>query len=100
MVEADKNDSITVGGPLLLTDANLLAKASEHDDFAATTVFSDRWKTRHLICMKKILGEEKSVSEDVESWFHSPLPDLYKPEDIDNADETGLFYKLLPDRRG
>ena len=51
--------------------------------------------------MKKVSGEEKSVSkEDVEPWLHSTLPDLlkkYKPEDIYNADETGLFYKLHPD---
>ena len=51
--------------------------------------------------MKKLSGEEKSVSEeDVEPWLSSTLPDLlkkYKPEDIYNADETGLFYKLQPD---
>ena len=52
--------------------------------------------------MRKISGEETSVSEEVvEPWIHSILPDLlkkYKPEDIYNADETGLFYKLQPDR--
>ena len=51
--------------------------------------------------MKKIFGEEKSVSEeDVKPWLYSILPELlkkYKPEDIYNADETGLFYKLQPD---
>ena len=90
-----RNDNIAVNGPLLL------AKDLGHDDFVATTGFIDRWKTRHSICMKKVSGEGKSVSEDVEPWLHSTLPDLlkkYKPEDIYNADEKGLFYKLQPDR--
>ena len=95
-----RNDNIAVNGPLLLAKANSLAKDLGHDDFVATTGFIDRWKTRHSICMKKVSGEEKSVSEeDVEPWLHSTdLLKKYKPEDIYNADETGLFYKLQSDR--
>ena len=52
--------------------------------------------------MKEISGEENSVPEKaIEPWISSILPDLlkkYKPEDVYNADETGLFYKLQPDR--
>ena len=81
---------------------DLLAKDLGHDNFAVTTGFIDRWKTRHLIGMKKISGEENSVPEEaIEPWISSILPDLlkkYKPEDVYNADETGLFYKLQPDR--
>ena len=46
--------------------------------------------------------DKKSVSEDnVQPRINSVLPDLlahFKPEDILNADETGLFYNLQPDR--
>ena len=90
-----RNDSIAASGPLLLAKANSLAKVLGHDDFIATTGFIDCWKTTHSICMKK------SVSEDVELWLRSTLRHLlkkYKPEDIYNADETGLFHKLQPDR--
>ena len=34
-------------------------------------------------------------------WLSQTLPSLlaeYKPEDIFNADETGLFWKCLPDK--
>ena len=97
-----RSSDIAISGPLLVAKANLLAKDLGHDNFAVTTGFIDRWKTRHLIGMKKISGEENSVPEEaIEPWISSILPDLlkkYKPEDVYNADETGLFYKLQPDR--
>ena len=63
--------------------------------------FIDHGKIRHSIGTKKVSGEEKSVAdEDIEPWISNSLLDLlkrFKPEDIYNADETGLFYKLQPD---
>ena len=62
----------------------------------------DRWKTRHGISSKRVCGEEREVSPaDTESWRSSVLPPLleqFKPEDIYNLDETGLFFRLKPDR--
>lgn len=99
--QARSND-IAMSGPLLLAKANSLAKDLGYDDFVVTTGFIDRWKTRHMIGMKKISGEENSVPEQaIGPWINNVLPDLlkkYKPEDVYNADETGLFYKLQPDR--
>ena len=64
-----RSDNIVVNGPLLLAKVNSLTKHLGHDDFVATTGFIDRWKTRHSICINKISGEKKSVSEeDVEPW--------------------------------
>ena len=64
--------------------------------------FIDRWKRRHAIGMKQLSGESNSVSDsDTRPWLDLTLPELlsqYKPEDVFNADETGLFYKLRPDR--
>ena len=65
----------------------------------ATTGF--RWKKRHGIVMKKVSGEAASVAEDMQPWLDVVLPHLlsnYKPEDVYNVDETGLFYKLKPDK--
>ena len=51
--------------------------------------------------MKKFSGEAASVAEDMQPWLDVALPHLlskYKPEDVYNVDETGLFYKLKPDK--
>ena len=96
-----RSQNITVNGPILMAKANSLAKDFGNDAFTATTGFIDRWKIRHAIGMKKVSGEEKSVAEeDIKPWISDALPDLlkrFKPEDIYNADETGLFFKLQPD---
>ena len=95
-----RNGTIAISGPLLLAKAFLLAKDLGHNDFVATTGYQPD-QTFDQFCMKKISGKEKSVSKDVEAWLYSTLPDLlktYKPEDIYNADKTGLFYKLQLNR--
>ena len=51
--------------------------------------------------MHSICGESKKVDEDVVmSWINRTLPNLvekYSPDCIYNADETGLFWKMLPE---
>ena len=55
-----------------------------------------------LFFVKYIAGEEGSVSEEMlRDWTSRQLPDLlgkFSPDDIFNADETGLFWKCLPDK--
>ncbi|GBN15367.1 Tigger transposable element-derived protein 6 [Araneus ventricosus] len=66
--------------------------------------FSSRWlhkfKLRHGITGKTVSGESGDVDcETVNDWIENQLPNLikgYKQKDIFNADETGLFYNLLP----
>ena len=47
-------------------------------------------------------GEAASVTEDMTAdWLGTSLPALlseFEPENIFNADETGLFWKCLPDK--
>ena len=51
--------------------------------------------------LKKLAGESAEVSvESTDAWLES-LPSLlegYEPRDVYNADETGLFFNVLPDR--
>ena len=97
-----RSNNIPVNGPLLLEKANSLASAVGDESFSVTTGFIDRWKTRHGIMLKKVSGEAGSVSEeDIRPWLDDALPQLlrqYKPEDVYNVDETGLFYKMTPDK--
>ena len=97
-----RSTNIPVSGPLLLEKATVLARTLGNKSFTATAGFIDRWKKRHCIIMKKVSGEAGSVvDEDTRPWLNEILPQLlsqYKPEDVYNADETGLFYKLKPDK--
>ena len=94
--------NIPISGPLLLEKATDLARALGDESFTATTGFIDRWKKRHGIVMKKVSGEAGSVAEeDMQPWLYVALPQLlskYRPEDVYNVDETGLFHKLKSDK--
>ena len=94
--------NVPINGPLLMAKANALAGALGYTDFKASTGFLDRWKVRHSISFKKVCGEEKDVPEEsMDLWLQITLPDLlqqFSPENIYNLDETGLFFKMKPDR--
>ena len=71
-------------------------------DFSCSKSWIERFKKRHCITAGKIVGESASVDMNVVSdWFNTVWPDFrnnYDSKDIFNADETGLFYKLTPDK--
>jgi hypothetical protein len=54
------------------------------------------------ICQKKACAESADVSEeDCTNWKRNVLPNLlknYRECDVFNADETGLFFRCLPDK--
>ena len=62
----------------------------------------NRRKAREEIKCKKLHGKVESVDQDgVNEWQNDRLPALlkeFKPEQIFNTDETGLFYRCLPDK--
>jgi len=71
-------------------------------DFKASDGWLSSFKDRHGIVFKSVQGEAAAVNlERVEEWRHDVLRDLliqYPPQDIFNVDETGLFWRLLPDK--
>lgn len=96
------NKKVPVSGDLLKQKAEALAIRLGVDDFK----FSDGWmrgfKKRHGLSFKKICGESGAVDTTVVVAYRKDRLDellrAYKPDDVFNCDETGLFYKLLPDR--
>lgn len=96
-----RDKDIPVSGTLLKEKAKKFADSLKIDDFKASNGWLDGFKKRHSISFRKICGEEKAVNSEVcESWLEDlpKLTDGYSPTNIYNADETGLFYKCLPDR--
>ncbi|XP_060851677.1 tigger transposable element-derived protein 4-like [Rhopalosiphum padi] len=71
-------------------------------DFGGSNGWLDRFRKRHGIVYRKICGEADAVDDNsIKSWKETILPNLlkdYSPENIYNADEFGLFFKLMPDK--
>ncbi|UYV81600.1 hypothetical protein LAZ67_20001670 [Cordylochernes scorpioides] len=93
---------LAINGNILKEKAILLALKMGQDNFEASNGWLDRFKARRNISFKRLHGEAGSVdANSVATWKGGIIPSLlakYSPQDIFNADETGLFYKLLPNQ--
>ena len=93
--------SIPVSGPMIQIKALEIAKELNITKFQASSGWLCRFKSRHLITGCKLSGERGSVPEaSVEEW-RERLPTLlqgYSLRDIYNMDETGVYYRALPER--
>jgi len=96
-----RSSQLPVSGPILAEVAERLAKEMGQTEWKCSAGFLDRFKKRHNIAFKVAAGEAGSVDKQtVDDWL-TCLPQIisdYSPDDIFNMDETGVFYKMLPDR--
>lgn len=96
-----RSSGIAVDGAILKEKAETVALRCGIDDFKASNGWLDRFKKRSGVVYSRCCGESASVSSDtVEKWT-ALLPELireYKPSDVFNADETGLFYNMQPEQ--
>ena len=70
------------------------------DNFKASNGWLDRWKKQYDIHKMKINGESGDVAgETITSWKER-IPELlrgYSAENVWNIDETGCFWRALPE---
>ena len=93
--------NIYPSGPQLCEKARAIAQRLHVEGFMASNGWIEKWKRRYSVRYVKISGESADVSGvTVESWKERvcELVDSYAAEDIWNLDETGCFWKALPDR--
>ena len=90
-----------VTSAVLEEKANHLAGVLGNTEFIATNGWLCRWKLRHGIKFKKLHGEKKDADIDsAEQWSSTVLTqilDRYEPRNVYNADETGIYYRAVPD---
>ena len=94
--------NIPISGPILMAKADQLAEKMGTTEFKANVGWLNRFKGRHGYSFKTISGEANAVDTDViDEWMTGSLLTIleeYQPENIFNADETALFYKLQPNK--
>ena len=96
------DQNIPISGPTLAAKTDDLAIRFGHTDFTTNHNWVERFNQRRGIVSRSINGESAAVDETVvEDYVSTTLPNFlrdYDSKDVFNMDETGLFYKLLPNR--
>ena len=93
--------NIPLSGPILQSKALQLAEELDVEDFRASNGWLYAWKKRYNIKQFKISGESADVDMALVDDYKSRIQGItsgYEPDDIFNCDETGLFYRALPDK--
>uniref|UniRef100_A0A8C4XHT4 HTH CENPB-type domain-containing protein n=1 Tax=Erpetoichthys calabaricus TaxID=27687 RepID=A0A8C4XHT4_ERPCA len=96
-----RDRNVPIDGKLLQVKAEDFAKELSHSEFKASNGWLDKFKKRHGIVFNRLCGESAQVPEEDCSHWIQKLPEIvqdYSPDDIFNADETGLFFKCTPDK--
>lgn len=100
----EREKGTPINGPLIKEKALHLNRLMNGDEsFTASTGWLDRFKKRHGIRQLTITGErlssdEAAACEYVNTFTDMILAENYSPQQIYNADETGLNFKSLPSK--
>jgi len=71
------------------------------EEFKASNGWLDHWKKRYDVRQMKVSGESGDVSGATVNSWKERLPDIlqgYSAKDVWNLDETGCFWRVLPDK--
>ncbi len=98
-----RSKGLNMDRPIIRKQAEKMAEAmgiSTNLTFSAGWLM--RWKRRHGVVYKAQHGEQQDADFAAsEKWLKEVLPTLlssYSPDDIFNSDETGVFFRGLPNR--
>lgn len=97
-----RSRNLPLSGPIIAAKARDFAMQMGIEDFSASEGWLTRLKARHGLTFKSVCGERATVDEATcEQWLSGKLRDLlasYSLDDVFNADETALYFKLLPNK--
>lgn len=94
-------NKVPISGSLLQEKANELAILLKMENFQCSSSWIQRFRSRHNITFGKISGESATVDRALTgNWISNVWPmirDGYNEDQIYNADEMGLFFRMPPD---
>lgn len=100
-----QQSGVPISGPIICAQAEKFDRQLHgiESSFKASSGWLWRFKLRHGIGQIAISGEIRSADDKAASAFPLQLQEImregdYVPEQLYNADETGVYYKLLPDK--
>ena len=96
-----RDQNIPLSGPIIHAKAEEFAEGLGIRDFKASTGWFAGFNDRNAISFRNVCGESGSVSGHLVDEWHAELAktiENYQPKNIFNVDETGLFFKCLPNK--
>lgn len=93
--------NINVAGSFIQEKAAQFARELGITDLKASNGWLSRWKSRHRVKQFKVSGESAGVNIEDVNRFKSRIPEFvedYALENVFHCDETGLYYRALPDK--
>ena len=95
-----RSKNIPITGRLIQEKAMMLSLELNHDDFTASlNDWLESFQKRHNIAASLLSGEAADVPQDTVDQRQPRLASIcegYDARNIFNADETGLFYRAMP----
>ena len=96
-----KSKNIPLNGPVLMEKAQKIAYEAGVEDFKATDGWFSRWKKRNGLVFAALRGEAAEAdTAGAEAFMKNEWPELqrrFHRKDIFNTDETGIYFRALPD---
>ncbi|XP_064462024.1 tigger transposable element-derived protein 6-like [Ornithodoros turicata] len=97
-----RSRNIPVDGRMLMEKAKCFAMMFEEQNFCGGSGWLQRFKNRYGIVGKAVSGESECANNgDIEKWLAEEWPEIcaaFSPADVFNADETALFWQMLPNK--
>ena len=96
-----RSKHIPVTGVMLKHEALIRGEELGLENFTASNGWLESFASRYQLNMSKLHGESAEVDEQICDQWKSQLPTIckdYKLENIYNVDETGIFFRTVPDK--
>ena len=101
-IREKRNQEFNISQAILMERGKMFAEEFGHTEWAPSNGWAYRFCKRYVVRSKKLFGEAAAAdTEGKEKWLHDEWPDMCKrfsPENIYNADETALYFRMLGDR--